>query len=357
MATVVLEDLRCEFGPVVAVDSINLEVPDGSFTVLLGPSGCGKTTTLNMIAGLEEATGGRILFDGGQVQHLSPDKRDIAMVFQSYALYPNRTVLENIAFPLRMRGMDKKRAGALAAEAAGRLQLSEVLGRKPRQLSGGQQQRVALARAIVRQPKVFLLDEPLSNLDAKLRNDTRVRLKQTQRDVGGTFILVTHDQMEAMSLADLLVVMNAGRIQQAGPPLELYRRPANRFVGSFVGVPSMNQVEGEIAEGAFTASGWRVPLPGAVRTGPAVLGVRAEDLVLTPTEQGGDGRVRIVERLGTETHVIVAMAHGELTARMAGDAEIEAGQGVQVGTTTNVHIFEADEDGSRVDTEHHPLIV
>ncbi len=240
MADVVLSNLRREFGPVVAVDSIDLDVPDGSFTVLLGPSGCGKTTTLNMVAGLEDVTDGEILFDGRPVQHLPPDRRDVAMVFQSYALYPNRNVRDNIAFPLLMRGVKRAVAASQAEAAAEKLGLLGLLDRHPRQLSGGQQQRVALARAIVRRPTAFLLDEPLSNLDAKLRNDTRVQLKELQQDVGGTFIMVTHDQVEAMSLADVLVVLDEGRIQQVGSPLEVYQRPQNRFVAAFVGVPSMN---------------------------------------------------------------------------------------------------------------------
>jgi ABC-type sugar transport system ATPase subunit len=219
MVRITLERLSRRFGPIVAVDDVDLALPDGAFAVLLGPSGCGKTTTLNMIAGLEEVSAGRILFDGQEVHHRPPHKRDIAMVFQSYALYPNRSVRENITFPLRMAKVPKSEIAVRVADVAARLEIAELLDRHPRALSGGQQQRVALARAIVRRPRAFLLDEPLSNLDAKLRTDMRLELKSLQRQLNGTFVLVTHDQAEAMSLADLLVVMNKGRVQQVGAPL------------------------------------------------------------------------------------------------------------------------------------------
>jgi ABC-type sugar transport system ATPase subunit len=348
MAGITLRRLRREYGSVVAVDSIDLHVPDGSFTVLLGPSGCGKTTTLNMIAGLEETSGGEILFGDRPVHHLPPDRRDIAMVFQSYALYPNRSVRDNIAFPLVMRGMRRAEAARHVEAAAAKLGLLDLLDRRPRALSGGQQQRVALARAIVRRPTAFLLDEPLSNLDAKLRNDTRVQLKELQRDLAGTFVLVTHDQTEAMSLADVLVVMDRGRIQQVGDPLEVYQRPVNRFVASFVGVPSMNLMDGEIAGGAFAVPGWTVPLPQGVRAGPAVLGVRAEDLRLAPAESGANGRVRIVEHLGSDTMAIVSMAHGDVVARVPADSRLAAGDPVIVSVGATLHLFEPGDGGARL---------
>ena len=346
MADVTLRNLRREFGPVVAVDSIDLDVPDGSFTVLLGPSGCGKTTTLNMVAGLEEITDGEILFDGRPVQHLPPDRRDIAMVFQSYALYPNRNVRDNIAFPLLMRGVRRAAAASQVEAAAAKLGLLELLDRRPRQLSGGQQQRVALARAIVRRPRAFLLDEPLSNLDAKLRNDTRVQLKELQQDVGGTFIMVTHDQVEAMSLADVLVVLDQGRIQQVGSPLEVYQRPKNRFVAAFVGVPSMNLVEGAVEDGSFCAPGLRVPLPGMV-PGPAVLGLRAEDVRLGPATGEGTGVVRIIEHLGSDSLVVVSMDFGDLVARVPADTELRSEDRVAVSAGSRVHLFDADHTGRR----------
>ena len=357
MAEISLIGLRREFGSVVAVDSVDLRIPDGSFTVLLGPSGCGKTTTLNMIAGLEEVSSGEIFFDDRPVHHLPPDRRDIAMVFQSYALYPNRSVRDNIAFPLLMRGMKKAEATGHVEAAARKLGLLDLLDRRPRALSGGQQQRVALARAIVRRPTAFLLDEPLSNLDAKLRNDTRVQLKELQRDLGGTFVLVTHDQVEAMSLADVLVVMDRGRVQQVGDPLEVYQRPVNRFVASFVGVPSMNLVDGEVAAGSFTAAGWKVPVPGGYRPGRAVLGVRAEDLKLEPASDGGNGRVRIVEHLGSDTLVVVTTDHGDLVARTSVDDSVTAGDPVVVSTTSRVHLFDADETGRRIEPTLSPAVV
>lgn len=344
-----MRGLRREFGAVVAVDSVDLDIPDGSFTVLLGPSGCGKTTTLNMIAGLEDVTAGEILFDGEAVQYLPPDKRDIAMVFQSYALYPNRSVRDNIAFPLVMRGVRRTDIRGRVEQVAGRLGLDELLDRRPRQLSGGQQQRVALARAIVREPKVFLLDEPLSNLDAKLRNDTRIQLKEIQRDVGGTFVLVTHDQVEAMSLADVLVVMNEGRVQQVGTPMEVYRRPANRFVAGFVGMPSMNFVEGTVEDGSFRAPGWTIPLPLCARQGEMVLGFRAEDASLEPCagDDSGNGAVRIVEQLGSDTLVVVTMDHGDVIVRADPDVEYQPGHNVHVRLGPRWHLFGPGSPGPR----------
>jgi ABC-type sugar transport system ATPase subunit len=348
MAGITLRGLRRAYGPVIAVDSVDLHVRDGSFTVLLGPSGCGKTTTLNMIAGLEETSGGEIFFGDRPVHHLPPDRRDIAMVFQSYALYPNRSVRDNIAFPLRMRGMKRAETTRHVEAAAAKLGLLELLDRRPRALSGGQQQRVALARAIVRRPAAFLLDEPLSNLDAKLRNDTRVQLKELQRDLDGTFVLVTHDQTEAMSLADVLVVMDRGRVQQVGDPLEVYQRPVNKFVASFVGVPSMNLVRGEVADGAFTAPGWSVPLPHGCRPGPVVLGVRAEDLTLAAAESGANGRVRIVEHLGSDTIAVVSMDHGDVVVRTTADTRLASGDHVMVSANAKLHLFEPDDEGARL---------
>jgi ABC-type sugar transport system ATPase subunit len=349
MANVTLRHLRREFGATVAVDSIDLDVMDGTFTVLLGPSGCGKTTTLNMIAGLEEATSGEIYFDDRPVHHLPPDRRDIAMVFQSYALYPNRTVRDNIAFPLLMRGVKRAKAAGQVEAAAAKLGLLALLDRRPRELSGGQQQRVALARAIVRRPTAFLLDEPLSNLDAMLRNGTRIRLKELQQELGGTFIMVTHDQVEAMSLADVLVVLDQGRIQQMGPPLEVYQRPQNRFVAAFVGVPSMNLVDGVIEDGTFCAPGWGVPLPEGARPGPVVLGLRAEDVLLTPVSGGGNGLVRIVEHLGSDALVVVSMAFGDLIARVPADTKLQSEDRVSVAAGPRLHLFDADEAGRRRD--------
>lgn len=349
MVQIRLENLTRTFGPVVAVDQVTLELPDGAFAVLLGPSGCGKTTTLNMIAGLEEVTAGRILFDGEEVQHRPPHKRDIAMVFQSYALYPNRSVRDNIGFPLRMAKVPKREIAARVEDVAARLEIGELLDRHPRALSGGQQQRVALARAIVRRPRAFLLDEPLSNLDAKLRTDMRFELKSLQRQLNGTFVLVTHDQAEAMSLADLLIVMNNGRVLQAGAPRDVYRYPANLFVARFVGIPAMNLIEGVVEDGRFRAAGWEVPLRAGVRPGAVTLGVRAEAIRVTPAESGANGRVQLVEQLGADAQVAVETATGTVVARAHPDTPLYSGDPVIVEVEPQrIHLFDP-ASGERVD--------
>ncbi len=318
--------------------------------MLLGPSGCGKSTTLNMIAGLEEVTSGRIRFDGDEMQDRAPHRRDIAMVFQSYALYPNRSVRENIAFGLRIARVPKKEITERVQGVAARLELTPLLDRKPRQLSGGQQQRVALARAIVRRPRAFLLDEPLSNLDAKLRADMRIGLKELQQELSGTFVYVTHDQTEAMSMADRVVVMRDGRIQQVDAPLGLYLRPANRFVAAFVGSPTMNQIEGQVDErSTFHAAGWACPVAGEPSAGPAVLGLRAEAVRLRPAAEGV-GQVRVVERLGVESLVAVAMPFGDLIARTGANTTLEPGDRVDVQPDPDqAHLFDA-ESGERLAT-------
>ena len=339
MAQIQLRGLRKTFGNVVAVDDVSLTLQDGTFSVLLGPSGCGKTTTLNMIAGLEEATAGSILFDGQEVQDLPPHRRDIAMVFQSYALYPNRSVHDNIAFPLRMQRVDRREIATRVKDVAGKLGILELLNRRPRQLSGGQQQRVALARAIVRRPRAFLLDEPLSNLDAKLRADMRFELKALQRDLGGTFVHVTHDQAEAMSLADAMVVMDRGLVQQVGPPLEVYQEPANLFVATFVGIPTMNVVAGEVADGVFRVRGWSCPVNGAAVAGPATLGVRSEDLVLEAAPEAPSGEVRLVEQVGSDAFVEVTMQWGRLIVRTPSNTPLMPGDPVRVRPSGRVHLF------------------
>ena len=240
MAEVKLVALEKKFGDVSVIHRINLDIADGEFAVLVGPSGCGKTTTLRMVAGLEEATGGNILFDGKAVERLEPKDRDIAMVFQSYALYPHMSVRDNMAFSLRMKGVSSSEKKRLVGIAAEMLDITDLLDRKPRQLSGGQRQRVAMGRALVREPKVFLFDEPLSNLDAALRAQMRIEIKRIHQRLRTTIIYVTHDQVEAMTLADKIVVMNGGHIEQVGDPLTLYRRPVSRFVAGFIGSPKMN---------------------------------------------------------------------------------------------------------------------
>ncbi len=341
MATITLQSLEKRFGDVYAVRDIDLTIADGEFTVLLGPSGCGKTTTLNAIAGLEEPTGGRILFEGEEVQHVPVHKRDIAMVFQSYALYPNRTVRGNIEFGLRVRKTPKAEIAERLERAAELVGLQDLLDRRPRELSGGQQQRVALARAIVRRPAVFLFDEPLSNLDAKLRAEMRVEIKSLQQELGGTFVYVTHDQTEAMSMADTVVVMNGGTIQQTGPPLEIYERPCNLFVAEFIGSPKMNVVAGRVVAGEFHAEGWRAPLPLPDRAA-VKLGVRPEraELVAGPD---GLGTVRVVERFGSETAVTADMPFGEVVALASADVELAPGDRVDLRfDPATVHLFDAE---------------
>ena len=240
MARVQLVNLAKQFETVDVIRGLNLDIADGEFAVLVGPSGCGKTTTLRMLAGLEDATSGKILFDGQPVEHLVPKDRDIAMVFQSYALYPHMSVRGNMGFGLRMKGVPRQEQNRLIARAADLLGIGNLLDRKPRQLSGGQRQRVAMGRALVREPKVFLFDEPLSNLDAALRAQMRIEIKRIHQRLGTTIVYVTHDQVEAMTLADKIVVMNGGRIEQVGDPLTLYRKPVNRFVAGFIGSPRMN---------------------------------------------------------------------------------------------------------------------
>ena len=341
MAQIELQGLRKTFGSVVAVDDVSLIIKDGTFSVLLGPSGCGKTTTLNMIAGLEETTAGTILFDGSEVQDLPPHKRDIAMVFQSYALYPNRSVRENIAFPLRMQRVNRREIETRVVSVAGKLGIADLLERRPRQLSGGQQQRVALARAIVRRPRAFMLDEPLSNLDAKLRADMRFELKALQRDLGGTFVHVTHDQAEAMSLADSMIVMDKGRVQQEGPPLAVYQAPANLFVATFVGIPTMNLVSGQIVDGTFRADGWEYPLGTSGVSGPVTLGVRSEDLSLEAVPDGGIGRVRLVEQVGSDAFVEVEPALRRLVVRTPADTRVGPGDSIQVRVSPgHAHLFD-----------------
>ncbi|MGI5419873.1 ABC transporter ATP-binding protein [Actinomadura luteofluorescens] len=345
MSSIELRQVTKRFGDTLIVDSVDLTIEDGSFTVLLGPSGCGKTTTLNMISGLEEVSSGEILFDGVEVQDVPPNKRDVAMVFQSYALYPNRSVRENISFALKLRKLPAADITARVAEVADMLSIGALLDRKPRQLSGGQQQRVALARAIVRRPNVFLLDEPLSNLDAKLRADMRISLRELQRELGGTFVYVTHDQGEAMSMADQVVVMNGGVVQQEAPPLDLYRRPANRFVAGFVGTPGMNFVPGVVdASGSFGHGDWTVPIgwTGAARDG-LTLGVRPEDVTLEPDGPGAAGRVRLIERLGVEAIVVASFPSGDVIARADPDVDLDAGAPVSMRVRPGkVHLFDSE---------------
>src|SRR5690349_20948117 len=289
MARVRLDGVRKIYpdGGHVAVHGVDLDVADGELVVLVGPSGCGKSTTLRMIAGLESITAGRLYIGDRLVNDLPPKDRDIAMVFQNYALYPHKTVRDNLAFALELRKLPAAEIERRVMQAAETLGLQEVLGRKPRQLSGGQRQRVAVGRAIVREPAVFLFDEPLSNLDAKLRVQTRREIAKLHRDLGATMIYVTHDQVEAMTLGDRIVVMNAGRVQQVDTPLVLYDRPANRFVAGFIGSPAMNFVSGAIEGSSFVASDKAFTVPLAGLSLPAgrrvILGARPEDISIEPS--------------------------------------------------------------------------
>jgi multiple sugar transport system ATP-binding protein len=281
MADIKLRGITRSWGNFVGVDAIDLEIKDKEFMVFLGPSGCGKTTTMRMIAGLEEPTAGTIEISGSDVTDVDARDRDVAMVFQSYALYPNMSIYENIRFPLRMRGVPKESQDGLVRKAADMVELGDYLERKPRALSGGQRQRAALARAIVRQPQVFLMDEPLSNLDAKLRLTMRAQLKHIQRELETTTIYVTHDQIEAMTLADRIAVMNKGKIQQLGTPDEVYNDPNHIFVASFIGSPPMNLIKGTLEKGVFTGPNTVVKGLGKSSRGNVVLGIRPEDMTIT----------------------------------------------------------------------------
>jgi multiple sugar transport system ATP-binding protein len=327
VATVAFQQTSKRFGDVTAVDGLDLDVADGEFLVLLGPSGCGKTTALRMVAGLEDVTEGSIAIGGVDVTDLEPQDRDIAMVFQSYALYPHLSVGRNIEFPLRKRIADKAERAARVQEAARALDLLDLLDRKPGQLSGGQRQRVALARAIVRQPSAFLMDEPLSNLDAKLRIQTRAEIVALQARLETTTIYVTHDQVEAMTMGHRIAVMQGGSLQQVASPAELYAKPANAFVAKFVGNPGMNLVKAVVdtASQSVTVAGQdaTAAFPGADAFkigGEVTIGFRAEDVALS--SEGIAATVLLVERLGSEVHVVVSLADGESLIVRQGPSEV-----------------------------------
>jgi multiple sugar transport system ATP-binding protein len=312
MSTIELSGITKSYGANTVVDDISLTLPDGTLTVLVGPSGCGKSTTLRIVAGLEDADSGTVRIGERDVTRESPRSRDVAMVFQNYALYPHLDVAGNIGFPLRNSGVAKGEVAQRVGQAAERVGITALLGRKPRQLSGGQQQRVAIARALVRTPSVFLFDEPLSNLDAKLRVELRSEIRRLQQESGITALYVTHDQEEAMTIADQLVVLNAGRIAQVGTPAELYQHPGDEFVAGFIGSPSMNLVPGSLRDGTFAADGLTFALPGSDRSA-ATLGVRPEDLLVTP-DPAGAGRLELIELLGPRYVFIVTAGAQRLTA-------------------------------------------
>lgn len=334
MAHVRFSGVNKAYGTTSVVSDLDLELPDGSFTVLVGPSGCGKSTSLRMLAGLETVTSGTITIGDRDVTHLEPRERDIAMVFQNYALYPHLTVAENIAFPLRATKTPRREALARAATVAEGLGLGKLLARKPKDLSGGQQQRVAIGRAIIREPSVFLFDEPLSNLDAKLRVETRTELLQIQRRLGITSVYVTHDQEEAMTLSDRMVVMRDGKIAQQGTPQEVYARPADTFVAAFVGSPKMNLVDGALAGNAFRHNGGFALSVDATTEGPVTLGVRPDDLLPTASAREGSARVILIEHLGPRA-IVTIEAHGiELTSVV----ETARLTGITEGTTVDLAV-------------------
>jgi sn-glycerol 3-phosphate transport system ATP-binding protein len=329
-------------GGVTAVRDISFTIPDGQFCVLVGPSGCGKSTLLRMVAGLETITGGEVALGGEVVNAREPADRDIAMVFQNYALYPHMSVYDNMAYGLRNRRVPKPDIDRRVRDAAKTLEISALLDRKPRALSGGQRQRVAMGRAIVRQPKAFLFDEPLSNLDAKLRVSMRVEIRKLQRAFATTSIYVTHDQLEAMTLADLLVVMNAGQVEQIGAPLDVYEKPATTFVAAFIGAPAMNLLQVSAAEAGGLVPGRAVPVEGAV------IGVRPDDLKFDGTAAGPlmgfalDLAVTAVERVGPECFVYGApsVGRGEMIVRVPGTSAPAIGEQVRaVAAPDRLHLF------------------
>ncbi|MBL6625424.1 MAG: sn-glycerol-3-phosphate ABC transporter ATP-binding protein UgpC [Alphaproteobacteria bacterium] len=350
MAEVLLKNITKRWDDFIAVDNQSLDIRDKEFLVLLGPSGCGKTTTMRMIAGLEEPTGGEIWIGDRMVNDDLPKDRDIAMVFQNYGLYPHMSVFDNIAYPLKVRGTPKDEIATLVERAAAQVELVDFLGRKPRALSGGQRQRVALARAIVRTPKVFLMDEPLSNLDAKLRVSMRAELKHLSRELKITTIYVTHDQIEAMSLADRVAVMRDGVIQQLGTPDEIYNDPANMFVAGFIGSPAMNLVSGSIRGGIFTSDdNTALVAVDSKDRDVVVLGARADDIDIT---EAGDGDLDVpiysFENTGENTLLTVQLGAQRIIAR--GERHLRKDQGDRIGIRLNpghIYLFDA-ETGIRI---------
>ena len=352
MARVELKDLTKEFDEVVAVDRLNLEIHDKEFVVFLGPSGCGKTTTLRCLAGLEEPTSGDMYIGDRVVNDLEPRERNVAMVFQSYALYPHMTVYQNMAFPLQNVHMAEQEIIQRVNRAAKLLEIEKLLGRKPSQLSGGQRQRVALGRAIVREPEAFLMDEPLSNLDAKLRVHMRAELKKLQKDLGITTIYVTHDQVEAMTMADRIALLNKGILQQYAPPKKVYDEPSNQFVAGFIGSPPINFFEADLADGnVLDLKEFKLSVPDAATdaikkatSNEFVVGIRPQDVIVTPAEGGGEGvemEVYTTEPMGDIT--ILDLRVGDITVKavVSPDNPAQEGQKVRVRLPlTKLHLFD-----------------
>ena len=332
MGSITLKNVRKAFGDVEVIPGVDLNIEDGEFVVFVGPSGCGKSTLLRLIAGLEDVTSGQINIDGKDVTEAAPAQRGLAMVFQSYALYPHMSVKKNIAFPLKMAKMSEAEQEKRVAHAAKILNLDSYLERKPGQLSGGQRQRVAIGRAIVREPSAFLFDEPLSNLDAALRVNMRVEISQLHNSLQTTMIYVTHDQVEAMTMADKIVVLRAGRVEQVGSPLELYSRPANKFVGGFIGSPNMNFIEGE----------------GAAKHGARTIGVRPEHWKLSLTEGEFPGTVGVAEHLGSDTFLHIDLDQGaHIIARAEGEFPVHHGDRIWL-TPQEGRIYKFRQDGLAV---------
>lgn len=350
MSSVTISKAYKYYGSVEVLHGVSLSIADGEFVALVGPSGCGKSTLLRMIAGLEEISAGDILVGDRVVNDVHPKDRDIAMVFQNYALYPHMTVWENMAFALKQRKTPAEEIRLRVTEAARILGLEPLLDRKPRALSGGQRQRVAMGRAIVRKPNVFLFDEPLSNLDAKLRVQMRSELKELHQRLGVTTIYVTHDQIEAMTLADRVVVMNGGHIEQEGPPLELYDRPRSLFVAAFIGSPPMNFFPGEALEGnrLRLTSGAELPVAAALPAGQALtIGVRPEHLELAET--GWPATVSVVEPMGSETQVTARVADVTIRVMLRGRTDLRPGDGVHLQMNPgHIHVFDT-QSGIRID--------
>jgi multiple sugar transport system ATP-binding protein len=358
MATIVLKDVKKSFGSTDVIRGVNFEIKDKEFVVFVGPSGCGKSTLLRLIAGLEDITSGDLVMDGKTINHLPPKERGVAMVFQSYALYPHMTVYENMAFGLQLAKQSKETVDSKVRQAAEILELTPLLERLPKEMSGGQRQRVAIGRAIVRDPKVFLFDEPLSNLDASLRVQMRIEIAKLHEEMGATMIYVTHDQVEAMTLADKIVVLQGGHVEQVGGPLELYHHPANKFVAGFIGSPQMNFLAAKVkaaSAGSVTlevtgGAVLEIPCEGlGVSAGDSVtFGIRPEHMTHGAGNQAGtaplNGKVEVVEQLGESHFIYVRLPNNQLiTVRNAGDAQVGMRETIAVGfNVRDGHIFKAD---------------